>query len=456
MTRNVIRSFLAMTVLIHAIVLMNPTLTFSQEAAMKMVGTSLKEAVSLAFINNRSIQIQEEELAVARAQLMGATSGMLPKASLTAGYTYNAATLKFPQAVVEGPKKDPGIFTGYENNNVAGMTVSEAIFDGGATIAGMKQSKINIKIQQETLRAVKLDVEFEAKRLYYGLLLAYETARIAQDLFDQAQAHYQDAQKKYEQGVVSKFDVLQSKVQVTKVMPELVKARNSIELIKADLKKLVGIRMDCDITPNGGLIYTLIDIDEDAFLKEAYSNRPEMILRLLGVDMKKWAIELAKASAMPQVNGSFDYNYISNNVGHMFNYKHSNWNAGIAITIPIFDGFSAAAKINEARHRYQQADLGKEDVRDQTAVDIKRACLDMKEANSIINSQKSGIEEAREALKISYISFDNGVGTNLDVLDAQTSLSQIEKNLAEAIYDYLMARAYLDKALGRLGRDGRI
>jgi outer membrane protein TolC len=180
-----------------------------------------------------------------------------------------------------------------------------------------------------------------------------------------------------------------------------------------------------------------------------------MILRLLGIDMKKWGIETARASAMPQVNASFDYTYLSNNVGQMFNYKHSNWNAGIVVTIPLFDGFSTVAKINEARHRYEQSILEKEDIRDQTAVDVRRACLDLKKANSIINSQKSGIEEAREALKISYISFDNGVGTNLDVLDAQVSLSQIEKNLAEAIYDYLMARAYLDKTLGRLNRDGR-
>jgi outer membrane protein TolC len=428
-----------------------------QEVSMKPATMSLKDAVSLAFMNNKAIQIQQEELAIARAQIMGARSGMLPKANLNAGYTYNGAVLKFPQALLkdQGIKKDVNIFGGYENSNSAGMSVTESVFDGGATNANIRQAKLGLKVQEETLRAVKLNVEFEAKRLYYGLLLAYETARIAQDLFDQAQAHYLDAQAKFEQGTVSKFDVLQSKVQVTKVMPELVRARNAIDIIKAELKKLLGLKMDDDINTSGLLAYALVDINEDEFLKEAYKSRPEMILRLLGIDMKKWGIETARASAMPQVNASFDYTYLSNNVGQMFNYKHSNWNAGIVVTIPLFDGFSTVAKINEARHRYEQSILEKEDIRDQTAVDVRRACLDLKKANSIINSQKSGIEEAREALKISYISFDNGVGTNLDVLDAQVSLSQIEKNLAEAIYDYLMARAYLDKTLGRLNRDGR-
>jgi outer membrane protein len=418
---------------------------------------SLKDAVNLAFMNNKAIQIQEEELAIARARIMGATSGMLPKANLNAGYTYNGAILRFPQALLqaEGTKKDVNIFSGYENNNSAGMSATETVFDGGATIANIKQAKLGLKVQEETLKAVKLNVEFEAKRLYYGLLLAYETSRIAQDLFDQAQAHYLDAKTKFEQGTVSKFDVLQSKVQVTKVMPELVKARNAIDLIKTDLKKLLGINMEDDIVPSGILSYSLVIIDEGAFLKEAYKNKPEMILRLLGIDIKKWAIETAKASAMPQVNASFDYTYLSNNPSHMFTYKHSNWNAGVAVTIPIFDGFSTVAKINEARHRYAQAILEKDDVRDQIVVDVRQACLDLKESNSIINSQKSGIEEAKEALKISYISFDNGVGTNLDVLDAQVSLSQIEKNLAEAIYDYIMAGAFLDKTLGRLYKDGR-
>ena len=114
-------------------------------------------------------------------------------------------------------------------------------------MANLKQSQLEAKIQAETLKSRKLGVEFETKRLYYGLLLAYEIERITEDLFNQAKAHYEDVKHKFAQGTSSRFDCLQSSVQVSKVMPELVKAKNAIELTKADLKKLLKIKMLDDL-----------------------------------------------------------------------------------------------------------------------------------------------------------------------------------------------------------------
>jgi outer membrane protein TolC len=138
----------------------------------------------------------------------------------------------------------------------------------------------------------------------------------------------------------------------------------------------------------------------------------------------------------------------SNDPGDMFNQKHYNWNVGVDVTIPIFDGFSTKAKVDAAKAKYQQAILSKEDIADQIAVDIRRGCLDLTKALAIIDSQKDNVAEAKEALRIAIVSYNNGVGTNLDVLDAQTSLGQIEKTLSEAVYDYLMAQAFLDRTMG--------
>ena len=101
------------------------------------------------------------------------------------------------------------------------------------------------------------------------------------------------------------------------------------------------------------------------------------------------------------------------------------------------------------RRANSQAFLSRENIIEQIAVDIRRGCLDLKEAHTIILSQKDGLAEAKDALNISYIGYDNGVMINLDVIDAQVSLSQVEKNLAGGVYDYLMATAFLDKTMGR-------
>jgi outer membrane protein TolC len=184
-------------------------------------------------------------------------------------------------------------------------------------------------------------------------------------------------------------------------------------------------------------------------LKEAYLNQPEMILKSLGVDINKWSIELAKSGWRPQVNAFGTYAYQSNDWADMINNRHSNWQAGVSVSMPIFDAWSSKAKVDEAKAKYWQAVLDKLNLVDQIAVDIRRACLDMKQAEAIIDSQKDNVEEAKEALKISIVSYDNGVGTNLDVLDSQTSLAQVQQNLSQGIYDYLMAEAFLDRTRGK-------
>jgi len=119
------------------------------------------------------------------------------------------------------------------------------------------------------------------------------------------------------------------------------------------------------------------------------------------------------------------------------------------VRIPIFDGFSSQAKVAAAKARYAQAKIDRSNLADQIAVDIRQACLDLRESLAIIDSQKDNVGEAQEALYISEVSYDSGVAINLDVLDAETSLAQVQKNLAEGTYDYLMAEASLARSMGK-------
>jgi len=408
---------------------------------------SLDDTVRMALSNNRDIRIQEEEISFAKANIKAAQSRFFPQAQIGYDFTHNDAVAT--TSALPYNRKDTRIFTGYKSNNQLTLSGSQLVYDGGASIASFKEARVQLKVQEETLAARRLEIEFEAKRLFYGLLLAYETLRINQYLVDQAQAHYENVRNKFEQGTSSRFDVLQSKVQVSKLIPPLVQAQNSIEVISNDLKKLLYIDMGCGIKLKESLQYSPIDTNLKEFLGEAYKNSPEMHLKRLGVDLEKWAIDFAKSGWYPNINAAGNYIYTSDKLVDMINPRHDNWNLGISATFSIFDGMSTLAKVKEARTRYSQAVLSKENITEQIAVDIRRGCLDLKEAHAVILSQKASLAEAKDALKISYIGYDNGVMINLDVIDAQVSLSQVEKNLAGGIYDYLIAEAYLDKVMGR-------
>lgn len=411
---------------------------------------SLRETIELAYANNKDLQIQEKEIRAARAARLGAVSPFLPHVGVTGDFTHNSATLfaggNTPFAF--DSEKDVGVFTGYKENIKAGGSVAQSVYRGGGDYAALKKANLEIRVQEETLRARRLDVEFEAKRLYYGLLLAQENECIAEDLLTQAQAHYADVSHKYTQGTSSRFDLLQSKVHVSLLIPQLVRAQNSIELIDADLKKLLSLRMQDRVVLTEPLEHTLIAIDEESFLKRAYAQKPEMILKALGVDMGSWSIRQARATRLPQVDAALNTSFQSDEPGDMFNSRHNLWSVGVNVTVPIFDGFFTKSKVDAAWARYAQAGLSKENTAETTAVEVRRACLDLRQAQTIIDSQRDNIVEAREALRISEVAYDNGVGTNLDVLDSLVSLNQAQQYYVSGIYDYLMARASLDRTLG--------
>lgn len=406
-------------------------------AAVPKSDLSLGDAISIAYSNNKDIQIQEREVAVSKANILEANSKFLPTINLNGSYTHNDKVLA------------QNIFSGFYDDNVLELVLNQSVYNGGANIANYKQAKLGLTVQEETLKAKKLDIEFEAKRLYFGLLLAYETERIAIQALNQAKAHYEDTVHLFDQGTVSRFDVLQSKVQVSLLEPQVVKARNDIDSLKADLNKLLGQDVNTPIEIKEKLKFSSIEVKETDFLKTAYLERPEIKLKALGIDINRWSIQMARAGYRPQVDVQAGYSYRSNNISNMVNGAHRNWNTGVAITLPIFEGFSTKAKVEAARERYAQAKIDKENLVQQIAVDIRKSCFNLKDSQEIINSQKDNVSEAEEALRISEVSFKNGVATNLDVLDAQVSLAQIENNLAQAIYDYLMAQASLDRGMGK-------
>ncbi len=414
------------------------------------VSLTLQDAIRQAFRSNRDLQISEQEIRIAESSLVGVQSAFLPKVNLGAAATHRDAVLSFPTgAPGQEPSKDPRIFTGYENENQAGLSVDLPLYEGGKNTARRRRAELQWEIQKQTLRAKKIQITFEVKRLYYGLLLSLETARISEELVDQAKAHYEDVQKRFKEGASSRFDLLQSKAQLSEVMPQWVRAKNAKELIVSELKKILGLPMRETVSVTGRLPDSRIVIHEEDFLDEARKHRPELLLQNLATEAEQQGIAIALAEKRPHVAGSFRLDSKSDAfLKDLGDSSHENWSVGVAVSWPVFDGFMARSKVEEAKARYSQALLKKEDLDEQIALEIHRACLDLSQAESIITSQKDGIEEAREALRIAETSYKNGLVTNLDVLDAQTSRSRIEQNLSGAIYDYLVAQAFLERSMG--------
>jgi outer membrane protein TolC len=211
---------------------------------------------------------------------------------------------------------------------------------------------------------------------------------------------------------------------------------------------VLGVNMKDPISVSGELAYSDIEIKEGEFLKEAYSRNPQMMLKLLGVDLNKWAIEYARAGWLPQVTANANYMYRTDNLNNMINPRHDLWSVGVTASIALFDGFATKAKVDEAKAKYAQAGLQKEDIMDQLVVDIRKACVGLQQAIALIIAEKDSIVEAEEVLRLAKVRYANGVGINLDIFDAEVSLAQVQQALAQGVYDFIMARAQLDRTMG--------
>jgi outer membrane protein TolC len=429
------------------------TVLARMKAASKAVGDeggrmlTLKDAIRTAMMNNLAIRIQEEEVEYAKGNVTYATSEFMPQINGKYDYVYNSSVLY--SNALPGHRVDTRVYTGFKNDNAIGITATETVYNGGANVANLKEAKISLKIARETLRAAKLDIEFETKRLFYGLLLAYETRRIAQDLVDQAVAHYEEVRSMYSQGTASRYDLLVSRVKISTTLPQLISADNATQLIKAELKKLLVIDLLDPILFDGRLKHREVLIEEQKFLTDAYADNPQMRIKILGVDLNKWAIEFAKAGWLPQVSANFSGMYRTDNLINMVNPQHGIYALGVSATMPIFDGFATMGKVEEARAKYNQARYRKQDFADQLAVDVLSACLDIRKAKSLIDAETDSVVKAREALRLSEVRYRNGVGINLEVFDSEVSLAQVEQSLAQAEYDYIMGKAQLDRLMGR-------
>jgi outer membrane protein len=407
---------------------------------------SIGGAVEKAFANNKGLQIQAKEIDVARAGILSAQGAFLPTVGGGAGYARNDFVLSLPGLAIT--KKDPNILTGYRDDNAAAVGVKKVVYNGGKKERQLDQARTQLKIQEQTLRLQKQLLAFEVKRLYYGLLLAQETKTIVQTFADVSEAHYEDVNKKFAEGTVSKFDVLQSKVRVSEWTPELIRAQNASEVISAEFKKVLGSKQEEVFLLSDRLDVSPVNFNEAEVLSQAQLSNPELILQSYGVDAAKISIEFAKGWDRPEVTAAAGVNFRSNNVANMFNSRHENWSAGVSIDVPIFDGFFAKSKVEEAQARYAEAMLTKENAVDQIAVEVKRGVADLRKAEALIDSQKMNLEEAKEAVRLAQVRYDNGEGTNLDVLESQGAFSRAQKTFFEGVYDYLMAQAYLIKLLG--------
>ena len=419
-------------VLVTAIVL---GLMSAQTAFAATMEINLDKAIEMALKTNPTVKISEADSSVAKAQKDEAKASQW----LSIDYTHKTA---------RGGYYDPDPSTSQyapRNSHTNGFTASIPLYTGGKLSGTIEQAVQNYKSSEygvdESYQAVKLS----ATNGYYGVLQAIDTVKLSKDSVERLSAHLQNVQAQYDVGVVAKVDVLRSQVELANAEQTLIKAQNAYDLAVADLNNIIGLPHGTDLKVTESLQYNKYDNPMENCINFALANRPELFQAEAGIESAKAAVKVAKSGYMPQVAASASNDWSSTSWPGDDN---QNWGVGVSLSLNVFDSGVTAAKVNASEASLYKAEETYRQTKDSVQLDVRNNYLSLREAEKRIATSKVAVDSAEEDYRISQLRYQAGVGTNIDVMDAQVALTQAKNNYVQALYDYNTSGAALAKAMG--------
>jgi outer membrane protein TolC len=419
---------------------------------------SLREAVDYTIKNHISIKNAQLDILNAEARVNEIKGIGLPQVNANIAYTNNLLIQKvFLPAKTFNPNAAEGDITtaefGVSNNAQAGIGLSQLLFDG-SYLLGLKAADVYKELSKKALIQTKQQSAENVTKAYYGILVNEERLKLLMLNIGRLDSVIRDTKALNVQGFVEKIDVQRLEVQRNNLKVETKNVERLQELSYHLLKFQMGKKISETIT----LTDKLADINVSEFTPEndldlKYGNRIEYSIlqtqnRLAELDLKN-----QKVAVLPRVILTGNYNY-STGRPQFFDLFSKAWvnaaSIGFAIQVPIFDGFQRKYKIEQSRNNLQKVKQSFDLLENSIDLQVKQGQITLKNAYETLQEQKANMELAKEIVRVTKIKYKQGVGSNLEVINAEISYKEAQTNYFTTFYNALIAKVDLDKALGKL------
>lgn len=423
------------------------TMMLAQSAlAAETVELKLDDALQRAFATNPAISMAGYDLDSARAGYNAARSSRYITISGTHSTKRSGNDDYQQQRVFDANNNITVIETkGIGNNHSNTLSASLPLYTGGRIQGSIKQAKARYLSSKEGLQIAYNDMRYMVANAYYTMLHADNSQKLSRESVARLQDHLKNVQAQYDVGVVAKVDLLRSQVELSDAEQKLIQAENAYQVAEANLNRIVGLPMDTELKLDSILNYTAYDNDMAYCLDYAANHRPELEQAKQGVEAAKGALRMAISGHMPQVAASATQNW---NHKNWPGDENGNWAVGVTVNMNIFDSGVTTSKIHGAEADLAKAHEKYRDTVDAVNLDVRTVYLNLREAEKRISSTGLAVETAQEDYRIAKLRYENGVGTNTDVLDAQVALTNAQNNYSKALYDYNTSKIALENAIG--------
>ncbi|MBI5240244.1 MAG: TolC family protein [Elusimicrobia bacterium] len=405
---------------------------------------TLERAVTLGLERNLDVALAEHRLAFLEAQRRQAIGAALPTVTLTGLYNRN---LEKPSFFLGGAV----LKSGQDNSMRHAASLQQYLFTGGMVSQGMKAARLGVEGGQAQVRTARADVVLAAKRLFYAVCLASETASIQKESLSLAEDHLRTIQERYRQGLDSDLVVLRQKVEVANAQPALLAARNNEELSLTLLKDSLGLDVDAPVRVAGGLDGAPPAlVSYDALQAAALERSPDYQAARKQYEQAEAILAVRKGFRWPWLLAYADYQWYSESNANWPGTKERATSSvvGLRLNYPIFTGGQGEAKIRQSASERDQARTAMDKAARSLKVEVKREWLKIREAWERAQSQESAISQARRALEATEVRYRAGQASLLEQNDATLALQQTRLLYANALFDYRTALTALERAVG--------
>ena len=419
---------------------------------------SLKQAVDYAIahqvqVKNSQIDLQNASAKVNEIRAMG-----LPQVNGSLSLTNNLILQRvFIPARIFNPAAAEGELIaakfGVDNAGFANVGLSQLVFDG-TYLLGLKASSVYKDLAVKSVTQSKQQVAENVTKAYYGILVNEKRQSLLALNVARLDSLLKETRELNKQGFVEKIDVQRLDVQANNLRTELDNVNRLQELSYSLLKFQMGFPMEEPIK----LSETLEKIELATFNTNAagdfnYSNRIEYSILQTQENLAELDLKSIKAGYLPRLllNANYGYNAGANGFSDLVTKPwFDNAAVTVALQIPIFDGYSKKYRAIQSANNLQKVRQSYNLLKSSIDLQRSQASITMKNALESMREQKANLELANEISRVTRVKYQNGVGSNLEVLNAETSIKESQANYFTALYNALIAKVEVEKANGTL------
>ncbi len=408
---------------------------------------SLADAVNLALQRNASVLRAQKDLEATQGIVIQTRAIVLPKLGVTGNYT--AA-----QPTDVDTFSGPGISFGTDQNWVSQLKLVQSLYEGGRMLSALRTAKLTKARSLLDYQTTVAEIVVAVQVAYYDVLLAMQQITVQEASVELLTNELTDTTRRYDAGTVPRFNVLRAEVELANARPKLIRARNSYRIAKNNLIIQLGFDVpkealeDIPLTLAGKLEAEPYKIELPRAIALAMERRTELQSLRKTQALRKEDIVTAKAPYKPSFQAFAGYDGHNSILSQDLADTRYGLFAGVELTWSLFDGRQTEGRIKQATALYQRAGVDLDDAGRRIELEVRTAFSNFIEADEVLKSQEKVLEEAEEALRLARARYDAGTGTQLDVLGAQTALTDARTTQAQALHDYAVARARLERAIG--------